>query len=135
MARGGRRQGRTGERYANRSDLQSGARLPIRSAPSQQYGERTRIEELQRALPSRRAVTPVAAPAPAAVAPVPPPPLDAPTEAPDEPVTAGSAFGPGPGPEALGIGQGGTYADELRALYHAFPNDDLRALIEVLDGR
>lgn len=33
----------------------------------------------------------------------PPSPLDAPTEHPDEPVTAGSAFGAGPGPEVLGI--------------------------------
>lgn len=69
----------------------------------------------------------------AGAAPLPPPsPLDAPTEHPDEPVTAGSAFGPGPGPDALGLGRD-TAGDEIRALYRAFPNNDLRALVEALD--
>ena len=61
-------------------------------------------------------------------------PLDAPTQFPDEPVTAGSEFGAGPGPDVLGLGRD-TLADEVRALYAAFPNEDLRALVEALDGR
>jgi hypothetical protein len=33
-------------------------------------------------------------------------PLSAPTERPDEPVTAGAPMGPGPGPEAMGMSMG-----------------------------
>lgn len=106
--RGGKRQGRTGAKYSNRSDLQNGVRLPVQAAPSQHYGERVRLEEAQRALPLRRAATaisPGSGPAPVALAvPTSPPPgapLDAPTQFPDEPVTAGSQYGSGPGPEAL----------------------------------
>lgn len=48
-------------------------------------------------------------------------------------MTAGSAFGAGPGPDVLGLGRD-TAADEIRALYRAFPNNDLRALVEALDS-
>lgn len=73
---------------------------------------------------------------PPASAPPPPPPFNRPTERPDEPLTAGLSSGPGPGPEALGVGfasQPDPVAIELRALYQQFPNDDLRDLIEDLD--
>ena len=32
-------------------------------------------------------------------------PLNAPTQRPDEPITAGAPMGPGPGPEAIGLGK------------------------------
>ncbi len=108
MPRGGKRQGRAGANYAQRSDLQAGARLPVQAAPSQQYGQRQALEDAQRQVPLRAAGAvgqppgqrPAASPLPA-----PPPgvPLDAPTQAPTEPLTTGSAFGSGPGPEALGV--------------------------------
>lgn len=107
MARGGRRQGRSGAKYPNRSDLQTGQRLPVQAPSGGSYGSRTQLEEAQRAVPLRAVGgTGVAQPATGAAptpAPVALPPLDAPTENPTEPVTAGSAFGDGPGPEALGI--------------------------------
>ena len=40
-------------------------------------------------------------------------PLYAPTERPDEPITAGIAMGEGPGPEALGINQAQMTEDDL----------------------
>lgn len=42
-------------------------------------------------------------------------PLDAPTARPDEPVTAGVDYGPGPGSEALGLRQEGALSERTRA--------------------
>ena len=55
---------------------------------------------------------------------------------PDEPVTAGIDMGAGPGSEALGLR--GTppedpIIEELRATYLAYPNEDLRELLEDYD--
>lgn len=109
MPRGGKRQGRTGALYGNRSDLQTGARLPVQAAPGQGYGVRKQQEDAQRVVPLRRAGLPAGAPPAAQAAPVPAPPappgpLDAPTANPGEPLTAGSAYGAGPGPEAVTFG-------------------------------
>lgn len=61
-------------------------------APGGAYGERTDMLNLQSSAPMEAAPsTPVA----------PPTPFTAPTQRPDEPVTAGAASGPGPGPEVL----------------------------------
>lgn len=63
-----------------------------------------------------------------------PPSLDAPTERPEEPLTAGSPSGPGPGPEALNLAPPEQdEADELRAIYKMFPTEGLRELIEAYD--
>lgn len=62
------------------------------------------------------------------------PSLEDPTLNPGQPVTAGLASGPGPGPNALNV-----VADEnpelsiLRHLYAAHPNPDLRRLINYLE--
>lgn len=64
--------------------------------------------------------------------------LDVPSTRPGEPVTAGLAVGAGPGPEALlpmgGGGVGSDVAAQLRAIYARFPNDDVRAILEQMDG-
>ena len=66
-----------------------------------------------------------------------PVPMNAPTQRPDEPVTAGLPVGPGPGPEALGIMQGG--ADDvvsfLQGVYAEAPNEDVRRLLEYAQRR
>lgn len=57
--------------------------------------------------------------------------LTAPTDRPGEPVTAGLASGPGPGPEALGqppLQQDPTVG-LLKGLLSAYPNPDLQALL------
>ena len=65
-------------------------------------------------------------------------PLLAPTQRPNEPVTAGSFLGAGPGPEALGImpGQqmGGTSAKQVVQSLAAHPDasPELRSLASVL---
>lgn len=70
-----------------------------------QYGEGKQLEELQQSAPMAASNMPrmSGANAAAAIANMPPiTPITAPTERPDEPMTAGMPFGPGPGPEALG---------------------------------
>lgn len=136
--RGGRRRGQQGKAYAQRTDLnQNRAPLPVMAGPSKSYGSRKAQEDAQRAVPM---APPPAPPQPATPAVAPPPapgsfgdPLR-PTERPEEPISAGLDWGPGPGSEALGIvsGTSDKSADELRAIYAAFPSEALREAIEGL---
>lgn len=134
MARGGRRRGRPGTAYGNRRDLNE---MPVAAPTGLGYGERKAIEDAQRAVPvASPGVPPQAAPTspPPATWPIPGTltPLDAPSERPGEPVTAGLPIGPGAGPEALGEVDDPTI-DELRAAYMLRPSEYLRELIELLD--
>ncbi len=126
MPRGGRRQGRPGVAYSNRSDLN--AKVPIMAAPDQPYGEAGAQRASQQAVPLRN---------PSAVAPPPSPgsvDLMGPSARPGEPVTAGVPSGAGPGLEALGMGPRPSAAlEELRAIYLAFPEEGIRELIEELE--
>lgn len=77
------------------------------------YGDRQAMESLQSAAPMSASAD---TGAPADYAPYQgamPTPFGAPSERPDEPVTAGAPVGPGPGPEALG-------ADDATARSEAF---------------
>lgn len=145
--RGGPRQGTPGRSYGNRTDLQA-PKVPMSAAPGQQYGARKAQMDAQRATP----MGPVPSPAQlnstpsggAGGAAIPPAPLpgqvtglDVPSTRPNEPVTAGLPVGAGPGPEALlpmGGGAGSDVAAQLRAIYARFPNDDVRAILEQMDG-
>lgn len=104
MPRGGRRAGRPGAKYENRTDLALAPRTaPIARIPGQGYGEQAAQVSAQQAVPTGVPATPTPAPRPA--------PdimgrLTAPTERPDEPVQTGLPTGPGPGPEALGMQYG-----------------------------
>lgn len=66
------------------------------------YGEGQALMDTQRSAPM--------AAAPSAPAPI--VPLNAPTQRPDEPVTAGADAGPGPGMASLGLGQRDMAADQ-----------------------
>lgn len=77
---------------------------PIRDLTGLPYGEGQAYHDLQASAPMEAA--PPATPRPAAgqtAAPVMPmpTPMGAPTQLPQQPLTAGSPFGPGPGPEVL----------------------------------
>lgn len=65
---------------------------PVRDLPNPAYGEGKEFEQIQQGARMERAAGPQVIP------------LDAPTQRPDEPVTAGVPSGPGVGPEAIGVG-------------------------------
>lgn len=137
MPRGGRRNPTPGGSYPNRSDLAAGPKvLAPTAAPGQPYGKAGQQLAAQRVIPMGSApgggVAPSASPSAPPPAPRPQPgsfgPLDRPTERPDEPVTAGAPFGPGPGPQGTMTDPTGDY---LRALYQIDPNPDVRELLEL----
>lgn len=76
----------------------------LRTLPDAQYGEAATYMDLQRSAPLAQSPAPgqssVTGGSASGVSPV--IPLNAPTTRPNEPITAGSNFGPGPGPEILG---------------------------------
>ena len=131
--RGGSRQGTPGESYSNRSDLNVKTRLPMQAATGQAYGEATTQMNAQRAVPMGRPATdavpvgnPSTPPAPA----VPPgavTPLHAPSERPDEPVTAGLPVGAGAGPAGLNLLTAtagySTATQQVQALADAAPDN------------
>lgn len=107
MPRGGERSGRPGGTYENRSDMQAEPRT-ARGPQAPQYG----------GMKQRDAVT--------ATPELPQPgeliPLDAPSQRPNEPVTAGLTRGAGPGPEILNpmpVQDDALY--DLRALFAQYP--------------
>lgn len=130
---GGRRQGAPGAQYPNRSDM---AQAP-RAVPGQTYGQAGAQLAAQQAVPLPRQAPAGAgagsSPGTQSSAGAPLTPMDAPTQRPGEPLTAGIPSGAGPGPEVLGMGQPNPI-DEIRAMYAANPNDDLRRLLAYLDG-
>lgn len=125
--RGGTRQGIQGAQYSNRSDLIEKPRQPVRTATGQAYGQAGAQAAAQRAIPLPQQPSPQMGSAP-------PLPFDAPTQRPGEPVTAGLPIGAGPGPEVLGPMGDDTIILQLRALYQAYPNSDLRAIIEEFES-
>jgi hypothetical protein len=99
--RGGSRQGTQGKAYTNRTDLNSN-RVPAAAAKGQTYGTRKDQMQAQQAVPmaqqpSGASPQPAGGRTPAAT----PPGLSDPSQRPDEPLTAGMPFGPGPGPSSL----------------------------------
>lgn len=109
--RGGAREGTPGKAYGNRTDLNTAKVLPIRTGPSQQYGQGVALQRAQQAVPmgvpatAQQGLPAPAQPGPAGPPPIPPggvTPLTAPSERPGEHVMTGVSVGPGAGPEALG---------------------------------
>lgn len=108
MPRGGRRSGRQGAAYAQRTDL---------------------MESPERTGPAEAASTGGFQPsAPAYLRPDDIPTLSSPTERPDEPITAGLSIGAGPGPRPLPEPVDKT-AIILASLYEATGDDHIRALL------
>jgi hypothetical protein len=89
-------------RFARRTDGGPGGRQAPVPIPGGAYGDGVDMMEVQSGAPMA-ASAPVQQQAPAAPPAAPPEGIDlfAPTQRPDEPVTAGAALGPGPGMEAL----------------------------------
>jgi hypothetical protein len=110
------------------SDIQAGTnRVAIQAATGQTYGKATEQMNAQRAVPMGTPPTEVQRPVPGTLG-----SLTRPTERPMEPITAGANFGAGPSAVGAGIPQptGDSALEELKAIYQAYPNDDLADLID-----
>jgi len=125
------------KQYPNRSDLRNPTKkLAAKAAPGQTYGEAGKQIAAQQQVPMAASPQPVVAPPQAAVERQRPGqfgPLDRPTERPDEPVTAGAPFGPGrmaPMSGYAGVRNSDPILDELRALYAAYPSEDLADMLD-----
>jgi hypothetical protein len=98
MARGGYRQPANPAPVSGPGSLSQrtdGRGQPMMKLPNPEYGEQTEFAGLQAGAAMSQGNQPQVVP------------LTAPTMFPNEPVTAGSLSGPGPGPEGLGLNQQG----------------------------
>lgn len=122
MARGGKRKGRPGAGYGNRTDLVA---QPVKTGPSEQYGQRAAQERAQQAIP-----LPQQAPPPM------PTDLFAPTQRPDEPVTAGLPEMPGTlAPPSMGLPspvEDSPFRQILVEMYQEYRYPEILDLIESL---
>ena len=114
--------------YGQRTDLN----MAPSAVPGQTYGEAGAQMAAQRAVPMGAPAAPAAPKAPTST-PGQYGPLDRPTERPNEPLTAGSPFGPGrmsQGNAYIGPRNSDPILDELRALYATYPSDELADMLD-----
>lgn len=100
------------------------------AARGQTYGKRKEQIDAQRAVPIGR--SPSDAPQVVRPQPAAPGSFTAPTERPEEPITAGAPFGEGPGP-AYGMSAPEMMSDSLigmRAIYQMYPSQELADIIQ-----
>jgi len=120
----------------NRTDMNSPAeKVAKQTVKGQTYGKAKEQMDAQAAVPMAPSPTGMPQPAPQA-GPLPGRlgAFNRPTEAPTEPLTAGSDFGPGMSSVQAGMpfrpGSMESAIAELRALYQLYPSDSLGALLE-----
>ncbi len=115
-------------------------KLPVTTATNQQYGMALAQQKSQQAVPMGQ--SPVSAPQQPATPMVRPgslTPLTAPTQRPNEPITAGANFGPGV--DAMGAGilptpvSSTDVVEQLAYLNRMYPNPDLQNLIDAIQTR
>ena len=120
------------KRYSNRTDLQNPSKKVARqAAKGQGYGEAGKQMAAQKAVPIAAPPT-TTAPQSQRVAPGSLGAFNRPTERPNEPLTAGASFGPGPTPAAgMRVPRNNDpVLDELRALYSRFPSEELADMLD-----
>jgi hypothetical protein len=104
------------------------------AARGQTYGKRKQQEEAQRAVPMSRSPVDVQGNQPVRPMPAVPGSLVAPSARPNEPITAGAPFGPGPSPMELGMPTEEQTDDdalrEIRAIYMRYPSQELADIIQ-----
>lgn len=114
--------------YGNRTDLNNAAKQA--QFTGQQYGQASAQRRAQQQVPTGRPPTDQ----------INVTPLSAPSQRPDEPVTAGSPIGPGAGPEALAPiaispGSRDDLLLRLRAIASRYPNPVLLNLMHEMERR
>jgi hypothetical protein len=129
--------------YPNRTDLNNPAKkLPVKTVPGQTYGEAGAQRRAQQAVPMGAPQPPQVAPQQQQRQPLPVTPLSAPSERPDEPITAGNPLGAGPGmdmlpqPMPMGTAPGSRQdlINQVRYIYSKTPNTALLQLILELEN-
>ena len=122
--------------YPNRSDLRNPATRQVRFT-GQTYGQATQQEQAQQAVPpgtSPATVQGQQAAAQQTQRPTPgQQPFTRPTQRPDEPVTAGSPFGPGPNRVSFQprrLMPVDDVEENLAVLYQMYPNDGIKLLLD-----
>jgi hypothetical protein len=140
-----RSRGYRGGAHGQRTDLNQ--KLPVATAPGQQYGQATAQAQAQQVVPmapgppmqiaaaAQQAASPAALPQTGAgtsdiAAPGSFPPLHAETDRPNEPVTHGAAAGAGAGPEALMGFQPSKLSQTIAQIAQASGNSDLLRLAQ-----
>jgi hypothetical protein len=116
------------KQYPNRSDLRNaGGKVAKQVATGQTYGEAKKQMDAQSAVPMAAAPTD----APPQIQPGQLGAFNRPTERPNEPVTAGASFGPGPTPTTqFAVPTSDPVLTELRALYSAYPSTELADMLD-----
>lgn len=118
----------SGGNYPNRTDLIQ----PVRTGTGMAYGQAQELQQSQQAAPLPQIEDPMAGMRAALQAaqqhPFQPVSLNAPSSRPNEPVTAGLASGPGPGPAALGTDTGLSALLERAAMESG--NETIRAMLD-----
>jgi len=113
------------KQYPNRSDLRGG-KVAKQAATGQTYGEAGQQMAAQSAVPMGRPPTERNVVAPGQMG-----GFTRPTERPDEPLTAGASFGPGPTPRTqYAPPTSDSVLMELRALYTAYPSEELADMLD-----
>jgi hypothetical protein len=127
---GGRRSGKVGTAYKNRTDLNGPQ--PVQAAPGQQYGARKAQEDAQRAVPMGTPEVAAAGSAPPSWNPASGLPADMPrpgslpslyedSQRPDLDVMNGARLGPGAGPGQYGLDAGAQARQDLANLARYLP--------------
>lgn len=116
------------EQYPNRSDL----RNPMTQvAEGQTYGMAKQQQDAMKAVPVGKSPVEVEKPVimPGSLG-----SFSRPTERPNEPITAGVDYGPGPGSIEANVNlvrsERNNAMDEIKAIYQAFPSEELGMLIQ-----
>jgi hypothetical protein len=131
------------QQYPNRTDLSNPAKkLAVTTAPGQTYGKAGEQRRAQQAVPMGTPQQPQAPQQQQQQQPLPVTPLNAPTERPDEPITAGNPLGAGPGmdmlpqpmPMATAPGSRQDLINQVRYIYSKTPNTALLQLILELEN-
>ena len=128
------------KQYSNRTDLQNPAKkMAATAAKGQTYGAAGKQLTAQRAVPMAGAAPQMTQPQRNTVAPGSMGAFNRPTDAPQEPVTAGANVGAGPNAFQAGIMappiMGNSVLQELIVLNQLFPSDDLKNLISNLTDK
>lgn len=110
---------------SRRTDGQPGE-TPTQAArylSGENYGDSKEINSVAASAPMAAAAT-----APAVI------PMSAPSQRPDEPVTAGARYGAGPGEDIIAPPSSDTAADIIREAYERYPSAHLRVMVQRLEA-